>query len=203
MPRFSLKTLLIAVGVFAVSLGAWSMMFRKDVHFRPPRSDDRTGDWDIRRPLRADEEVRSVAFASGRFDQEAQLIARLFMVQMNEKHQQFELVLEPVVKKQVIFPSTYETTFFFRTDEKTSEGSSTNLDWRSELFTFRASGSGSHLPNIPARYTYSYTRTITPGRPFIVYGEGDTPITANRDMKILDFANSHPGNYSVLVAELR
>ncbi len=45
--------------------------------------------------------------------------------------------------------------------------------------------------------------TITPGRPHIVYVEGDRPIVVDGTMTVEDFAEVNPGNYPVVTVEVK
>jgi len=45
--------------------------------------------------------------------------------------------------------------------------------------------------------------TITPGRPHIVYVEGDQQIVVDDSMTVEEFAKTNPGNYLVVTVELR
>jgi hypothetical protein len=58
-----------------------------------------------------------------------------------------------------------------------------------------------HNINVVAKQTLP--GTITPGRPHIVYVEGDQAINVDGKMTVDEFAKANPGNYLVVTVELR
>jgi hypothetical protein len=44
---------------------------------------------------------------------------------------------------------------------------------------------------------------ITPGRPHIVYVEGDQAIVVDGSMSVEEFAKANPGNYLVVTVEVK
>ena len=46
------------------------------------------------------------------------------------------------------------------------------------------------------------TGSITPGREYIIYAEGDVKIIMNQHMTVTEFAQKNTGNYLVVTAQL-
>jgi hypothetical protein len=65
------------------------------------------------------------------------------------------------------------------------------------------------LPNAPIKHDIAVVAkqtlpgTITPGRPHIVYVEGDRQIVVDGKMTVEQFAKANPGNYLVVTVEVR
>lgn len=199
MPRFSLKTLLVGVAICAACLGAWSFLFRKAVYIRPAQHDDRIAKWQARW-IQSGDEVRDIAYVVGKFNHWTRFHVSLTAVRAGQQQVQNESILQTHYRDRVLIPTTFETMLVLRT-RRTPQGTLTFVDYKGALM---AAGSGQERPqNIPATFTYSDAGSITPGRPHIVYVEGDTTIDVSRGMTLKEFAEKNSGNYFVITAELK
>jgi hypothetical protein len=89
-------------------------------------------------------------------------------------------------------------------EERSSGGRSTYLGvkvYGHAYSTPSRNPSVEHNINVVANKTLP--GTITPGRPHIVYVEGDQKIVVDGNMTLEAFAKANPGNYLVVTVEVR
>ncbi len=197
MPRFSLKTLLIGVAVCAIALGAWSILFRKVANFKPTRPDHPVEKRESPH-LETDECERDITLVQGKCGQH--FVVTLFALHAGNLKLRNESILDPNLRRNAVLPTPFEVTLLLKTrtflkDTVTTvedhDGLMNTIEWRV-----------AH-EEIPADFTYALARTITSGRPYIIYVEGDSPINATPGMALAEFAKLNSGNYFVVTAELK
>jgi hypothetical protein len=200
MLRFSLKTLLIAIAVFATALGVWPHLFRTTAYIRSPRTDDTVGRSKTSLPRVDDEEVRNVLFLRGKFNQSTRLYVSLIAVQAGQLEVQNRSILSCHHADHAAFPSTSETMLVLRSSRRPA-GKVTYIDHRGILMSGNSIQSKPH--NIPSTFTYALSASIVAGRPYIAYVEGNNQIDASCDMTLGEFAKKNSGNYFVVTVEIR
>jgi hypothetical protein len=196
--RFSLKQLLLAVAVVGVGLGIWNWMFRREVVVRAATPEDAAP---------ANAQSRNVAVATGRFRKGMWLFVRLDevrngLIELIDYHQvgRAEATQENPTWENIDLRFVFDESGFRdggRVDGLVIEGVfqddivNGHLDRRV----------GSYKLNVVA--TKTLPGTITPGRPHIVYVEGDRQIVVDGKMTVEEFAKANPGNYLVVTVEVK
>lgn len=194
--RFTLKCLLVAVTVLAVGLAVWSAVSRKEVMVRTPRPDDADLSKDIAMFLSEEMRSRKIAvIATNEW-----LSFSLYVVQGGIVS---EISTWRAGRSANAFgtPSREEMQVLLALGE--------NDDPQGILTELVIAGAENvHGKAATVLRTFKTTTKklqpgkIGPGRPHIIYVEGDRPIVLNADMSIQDFAKKNPGNYLVVVVQL-
>jgi hypothetical protein len=196
--RFTLKQLFLAVALVAIGFGTWHWLTRKVVVVRAPRAEDRVfGDESLK-------SRRNVAVVTGRFMKGTSLLAKLYLAHSGIVAEDFGHFIEgrkeekggPIWESATIRLGLgeYPLTGGQRTDLLITgdiPGGSMASNWQSIR----------HNINVVAKQTLP--GKITPGRPHIVYAEGDRQIVVDGSMTVEEFAKANPGNYLVVTVEVR
>jgi hypothetical protein len=194
--RFTLKQLFLAVALVAIGLGLWHHLFRQVVVVRVTTPADN---------LLGGESLRSrrhVAVVTGRLSEGTSISAVVYLVQSGlvtegERHlaRRFEKGKATETLRLGFFDTLARggratSYFFFASVHNSMTWDRDNLVRSIEHhFTTVAK------QNVPG--------TITPGRPHIVYVEGDRQIVVDGSMSVEEFAKMNPGNYLLVTVEVR
>jgi len=208
--RFTLKQLFVLVALVGVGFGAWHWLTRKVVVVRAPSAEDRVfGDESLK-------SRRNVAVVSGRFMKGTSLFATLYLVQSGvvteecghflgrKNAEEFGHFLGRK-KEEVGGPIWESATLRLGLGEYPLTGG----QWTKLLITGDIPGESmaSHWHatrhNIKTVAKQTIPGTITPGRPHIVYVEGERQIVVDDKMTLDEFAKANPGNYLVVTVEVR
>lgn len=197
--RFTLKQLTVAVAVVAVLLTIWVCLSRKVITIRPARNDD---------PIREryfgidgqDAVIRNIAVAKGTFTKSSWLSASLTVVQGG----QFQEVNSFTVGRspnQIGSPVWQTLTITLALGSRNA--SSGRVVQLGSAGHSRGGGAGGERPvAFKSSFSDSFAGSITPGRDYIIYVEGDTKIDLHSHMSIAEFARTNHGNYLVVTAHL-
>ena len=198
--RFTVRQLLLAVLVAAVLLGFWIGCVRKIVAVRRVRNDDRVYEryFGIDRDAT---EIRNIAVVEGTFTKGTWLSASLFLIRSGKTQDVAALTIGRTTSS-IGSPIWREMKITLALGQwNTTAGQITQLGSAGQT---RGYGSDSDLPvNIPASFTNAWTGSISPGREYIIYAEGDTAIQMEPSMTLEEFAQTNIGNYLVVTAQLR
>lgn len=198
--RFSLKQLFIAIGVISLLLGFWAGWIRKVVTVRPARSDDKIR----QRYFGIDEEkaqVRNIAIAKGTFTKSTWLSASLFAIQGGQSQSLNSFTVGRTPNQIGGMPWETLTITLALGSWETPQGRMVQLG---SVGHTRGGGSGSEYPvSVSATFSHSFSGSITPGREYIIYAEGDTAIQIDQRMTLEEFCQKNKGRYLVVTAELR
>jgi len=223
--RFSLQQLFLAVALIAVVLGVWRWLTRKEVVVRAATAED-----DISASYAGfigdDWEARNIAVVSGKFAKNTSLSLTMFAVRSGtvEKIGAASIRRKPsqaagggdtgrgvvgggadsIGRKQSQAGGSIWESLNIRLafgERDSPRGRETVLG---------ASGQGQFVGNrmriehnFPIVAKQTLPGTITPGRPHIVYVEGDQAIVVDGIMTVEEFAKASPGNYIVVTVEVR
>jgi hypothetical protein len=198
--RFTLKQLFLAIVVVAALLGIWAGWIRKVAIIRPATRDD---------PVREryfgidDEEaqVRNFAVVKGTFTKSTWLSSSLYAVQGDQVQEinGFTVGRSP---NQIGAPPWQTMTITLALGSwDTRRGRIVQLG---SVGHSRGSGASGEWPvKFSSTFSDTFSGSITPGREYIVYAEGDTKIDMGREMTLAEFARKNRGNYLVVTAQLR
>ena len=197
--RFTLRQLFVGIAVVAILLGIWVGWIRKVVTIRP------AGDSD---PVRGryfgiDDEnanIRNIAVANGTFTKSTWLSASLSAVQGGQVQElnAFTVGRSPNQIGSLPWEPLKITLALGSWD--TPNGTIVQLG---SVGFSRGTGRSGEMPvSIPSKFSSSFEGSITPGREYIIYAEGDARIVMSRDMTVAEFAQSNAGNYLVVTAQL-
>jgi hypothetical protein len=213
-PQFQLWHLFLVVTLVGVGFGTWHWLTRKVVVVRTPTAEDE--DWfsdfmeedeqeDMEGMKSADlNHKRNVAIATGRFMRGTWLLVSLHVVQADIVEQAFEqrvgrdeeLTEGPMWKTMNWGMSLNEfDAIGGQTTELTITSEQDKIDYPEEFEDVP------HNIKVVAKQTLPCT--ITPGRPHILYVEGDQAIVVDGKMSIEEFAKANLGNYLVVTVEIR
>jgi hypothetical protein len=196
--RFSLKQLFLLVALVGVGFGAWHRLTRKVVEVKAPSAEDRVfGDESLK-------SRRNVAVVTGRFMKGTSLFVKLYLVQTG-------VVVEGYAhfvgrdKEEKGGPIWESVTLRLGLGEYPLKGGQrTDLLITGEIPGGSMTSHWNHMThNIAAVAKQSVPGTITPGRPHIVYVEGDRQLVVDGSMTLEEFAKANPGNYLVVTVEVR
>jgi hypothetical protein len=205
--RFTVKQLFLAVALVAVGLAIWKWVFRNEVVVRAATAEDKfIGDGGFKFKFIGDRSFssqRKAAVVTGRFTESTSLSLTLHLMQAGKAVQlptdvfgrKVTNAKSPFRKNVGLKLSLVETT--------TSPGNSTLL-----MTTWTENGDEpntqfsavEHNFNVVA--TKTLPGTITPGRPHIIYVEGDRQIVVDGKMTVEEFARANSGNYLVVTVEV-
>ncbi|HVC93027.1 MAG TPA: hypothetical protein VND64_05015 [Pirellulales bacterium] len=219
--RFSLRQLFLAVALVAVVLGVWKWLTRKEVVVRAATAEDEISasyagfigdDW----------EARNIAVVSGKFAKNTSLSLTMFAVRFGTVE---KIGAASIRRKQSQAAGGGDTGRGGAASIGRKQSQAVGSIWeslnirlafgerdspRGREAVLGASGQGQfvgnrmrieHNINIVAKKTLP--GTITPGRPHIVYVEGDQKIVVDGSMSVEKFAKANPGNYIVVTVEVR
>jgi len=196
--RFSLRQLFLLVALVAIGMAIGKWVFRKVVVVRAPRAEDRVfGDESLK-------SRRNVAVVSGRFMKGTYSSVKLYLVQSGivaEIHGHF-LGREKAEKGGPIWESA--TMRLGLGEYPLTGGQRTDLLMTGEIpggSIASTRKSTKHNFNVVAKETLP--GRITPGRPHIIYIEGDQAIVVDGSMTVEEFARANTGNYLVVTVEIR
>lgn len=198
--RFTLKQLFIAIGVISLLLGFWAGWMRKVVTVRPARSDDKIRE----RYFGIDEgkaKVRNIAVVKGTFTRSTWLSASLFAVEGGQNQNLNSFTVGRTSNQIGGMPWETLTITLALGSWDTPQGRIVQLG---SIGHSRGGGSGGECPvSISATFSHSFSGSITPGREYIIYAEGDTAIQLDQKMTLSEFCQKNKGRYLVVTAELR
>jgi len=196
--RYTLKQLSIAIAVIAVLLAAWVAYFRKVVTVRAATTAD---------PVRKnyfglefhDAEVRNVVVVSGGFTRSTWLSACLYAVQSGGITQISGFTIGRSPNRSGPIKQTL-TIYLALGTWDSPYGRVTQLGIAGHS---RGTGGDSAVAvSIPNTYRDSFVGSMTPGRRYLIYIEGDSQVQLNPNLTIEEFAKKHSGNYLVVAAQL-
>jgi hypothetical protein len=210
--QFSLKQLLIGVAVVALVLGIWVRWFRKVVYVREARPDDTIAGkhfgFEIAHAYfginREDLEVRNIAVATGNFRNGRWLTTSLYLVRSGVIDEANSMGLSKSQARLGLGSHLLGERYQIRLalgEAETPQGRVTFLGASGQT-TGAGTGGGKLTHSIAATHATTLPGQITPGRPYIVYVEGDREPVVNRETSLEEFAEENPGNYLVVVLQL-
>jgi hypothetical protein len=171
----------------AVGLGIWNWLYRKAVVITEATQNDV-----VRWPVLRDGKGRSILVATGTYTQGTLLSVTLWLIRSGSIAENSTHVREPTCR--LCFEerdvSGGRVTIITNAAEKAEV--SPGLQLLTAI---------THDIKIVAKQTLP--GTITPGRPHIVYAEGDQAIVVDGSMSVEEFAKANPGNYLVVTVEVR
>ncbi len=197
--RFTLKQLSIAVAVVAVVLAIWVGLLRKVVTIRPARGDDPVRE----RYFGIDDdnaEIRNIAVARGTFTKSTWLSASLTAVQGGQSQEINGFTVGRSLSQIGSPPWQTLNIILALGSRDTPNGRAVQLG---SVGHSSGGGAGGEWPiGFQTDFSETFTGSITPGRDYIIYAEGDTKIDMNPQMTISEFAQKNLGNYLVVTAQL-
>ncbi len=196
--RFSLRQLFVAVVVVAVGLGIWNWLTRKVVEIRAARPDDEVSGF---------ESLKSrwnAAVVTGRFLKGMSLMAELCVVRSGiADNEGIHFVGRDATESEGLWETV--NIRLALGEEIVPGGRMTKLYLVGHIGAqfFVSFNNSAVMHNINVVATETLPGRITPGRPYIVYVEGDQKIVVHDKMTVEEFAKQNPGNDIVVTAELR
>jgi hypothetical protein len=203
--HFSLRQLFLAVALIAIGLSVWNWVFRKEVLVRAATPEDEAVGVE-----------RNVAVLTGSFMKETLLTAKLYLVQSGIITNELTEIMARLNRNAEGGPFRETANFRLAFGEQLVRSGGRSIQF---LFVGEnPSGGSMRLLSEPYKWKPPHLRTvlnfnvvatktlpgrITPGRPHIVYVEGDGPINLDRAMTVEEFAKANPGNYLVVTVEVR
>lgn len=197
--RFTLKLLMLAIAVAAILPALWVSLSRNVLNVRAATASDPVQEWYFALDAQ-DAHIRNVAVVRGAFTTNTRLSVSLFAVQSGTitEVSQFTLMRSP----NQLFGRIRErlTIYLALGSWDSANGRITQLGSAGQS---RAGGWRSELPiSIPNKYCDSFRGSITPGRTYLIYAEGNTQIQLDAHLTIEEFSKRHSGDYLVVTARL-
>ncbi len=198
--RFSLRQLLLVVTLVGVGLGTWHLLIRKVALVQAATTEDQFADEDFVSSR------RNAAVVTGSFTRDTLLSISVHMVQAGRVSQS----QPPAV--QFSRKDSCNTKGPFRKDvrlwlslvDETNNSTDLIMSWTESGESDERRPLSTNVKctiNVVAKQTLP--GTITPGRPRIVYVEGDRQIVVDASMTVEEFAKANPANYLVVTVEVR
>jgi len=210
-PQFQLWHLFLVVTLVGVGFGTWHWLTRNVVVVRAATAedeewfsdfmeDDEQGDMEGMKSADLNHK-RNVAVATGRFMRGTWLLVSLHIVQAGIVEQAFE----QRVGRDETGPMWETMNWGLSLNEFDAiGGQTTELTITSEEDAIDYPEEFEDVPhNINVIAKKTLPGTITPGRPHVVYVEGDQAIVVDGKMSVEEFAKTNPGNYLVVTVEVR
>jgi len=197
--RFALKHLIPAIAVVALLLVLCVSLSGNVLNVRAATACDPVQEWYFGLDAQ-NADIRNVAVMRGAFTMNTRLCVSLFAVQHGRitEVSRFTLMRSP----NQLFGRIRETLTIYlalgswdsangRITQLGSAGQSRAGGWRSEVPVC-----------IPSKFCDSFRGSITPGRTYLIYAEGNTQIQLDAHLTIEEFAKKHSGDYFVVTARL-
>jgi hypothetical protein len=195
--RFTLKQIFLLVALVGIGFGAWHWLTRKVVVVRAARAEGE-GQWP--RSNDPERKSRNILVATGSFTTKTYFSVDLWLVRSG--------VIDKISNdfwRGNAYPNWQTNSLRLVLDERDVPGGRetiiTLVGIHGERDGLRVLHAITHNTKLVAKETLP--GTITPGRPHIVYVEGDQAINVDGKMTLTDFAKTNPGNYLVVTVELR
>lgn len=197
--RFTLRQVLIAVFIIAACLGIWVGLVRKAVVVRPAVLSDRLYEeyFGIN-----DENTtpRNVVVVEGVFSKNTWISASLYLVEAGKVRPMNAVTVGRTSNSLGDLPWQSMKITLALGDAETPDGHATWLG--AAGFTRGGGNGGLSTHNVTASFTKATSGTMTAGREYVLYVEGDAQPVVSFNRSVEDFAQTNGGNFLVVTGRL-